>query len=120
MSLVVHARFLRNLSYASQPRLYAQLNAFTQVTYAGQYGAYLELLKLGTVAEIDNALREGTISPFHVDEYGDSSCLYVSTFLLFVGAQRDSTLLMPWFIGCGISQTSRCLRLLRDPGYRPI
>lgn len=84
---MVQARFLRDLSYASQPRLHAQLNIFTQVKNEDCMRNHHEIFAFGTMAEIDDALREGTISPFLVDDNGHNLCLFVSTLLLFVGAQ---------------------------------
>jgi hypothetical protein len=76
--LHVRARFREELSYASRPRLYAQLNVFTQVRYDDWEDIYDALFEEGTLAEIDSALRAGTISPFHIDECNYNLCLYVS------------------------------------------
>jgi len=80
-SLLIDARFLRELCYVSQPRVHAQLYVFTQVCYQDIIFIYNELFEHGTLAEIDDALRAGTISPFHVDEEGDNMCLFVSGLL---------------------------------------
>jgi hypothetical protein len=76
--LHVRARFREELSYASRPRVYAQLNVFTQVRYDDWVDIYDAFFQEGTLAEIDSALRAGTISSFHVDEYNNNLCLFVS------------------------------------------
>jgi hypothetical protein len=78
-SLKIRARFLRDLTYASRPRIYAQLNVFVEVGYNPVYG---ELVKDGTLAEVDTALRKGIISPFHIHNDGTNFLLYVSFFSL--------------------------------------
>jgi hypothetical protein len=78
-SFEIRARFLRDLTYASRPRLYAQLNIFVEID--NNY-FYSRLFANGTMAEVDDALRKGIISPFHIDKYGDSPLLFVSLFSL--------------------------------------
>jgi hypothetical protein len=80
-SLEIRARFLRDLTYASRPRIYAQLNVFV-VLGDDLDGVYFNLLQVGTLAQVDTALRNGTISPFHIDNRGDNSLLFVSFFSL--------------------------------------
>jgi hypothetical protein len=72
----VHARFLRYLTSAFQPRIYAQLNVSTVIVKNSEI--HSNLFRIGSLAEIDIAIRDGTISPFHVDIYGDNVCSYVS------------------------------------------
>lgn len=78
----VHVRFLRDLSHALQPKLYAQLNVFTKVKWDDVSASYVELLIHGSLSDIDRAIREGTISPFQVDEDEDNLCLYVREILV--------------------------------------
>jgi hypothetical protein len=73
----IRARFLRSVAYASRATICAQLNVFIQVDGDD---SWWDLFEYGTVSQLDSALRNGTISPFFVSEYGDNVCLYVSTF----------------------------------------
>lgn len=75
---VVQVRFLRKLAFAAKPRLCTQLNIFVQVEYGDVFKIYTVLFKRGALADIDHALRTGTISPYHIDQYGDHLCFYVS------------------------------------------
>jgi hypothetical protein len=73
----VQARFWRELCYASRPRIHAQLNAFVQVDINVE-SIYGRLFEDGSLAEIDEALRTGTISPFHLNQTDTNLCLFVS------------------------------------------
>jgi translation initiation factor 1 (eIF-1/SUI1) len=73
----VEARFWRELYYASRPRIHAQLNAFIQVDVSVAETCE-RLFKNGSLAEFDEALRTGTISPFHLSATHINLCLFVS------------------------------------------
>jgi hypothetical protein len=77
-SVHICARFLKQHFYASQPRICVQLNVFTQIQYDDWDDIYSPLFEEGTLADIDSALRAGTISSFHVDEDNHNLCLFVS------------------------------------------
>ncbi|KAH7392063.1 hypothetical protein DE146DRAFT_766096 [Phaeosphaeria sp. MPI-PUGE-AT-0046c] len=76
----IRARFLRRLNYASKPRICAHLHVFVQVDFNSSTGTYGELLEMGTVSEIDAALRAGTISPFCIDGDGDNMLLWHASY----------------------------------------
>jgi hypothetical protein len=78
LSVRVEACFLRHLLYAGKASICAQLNVFTLVGENVEL-YYDGLFENASLAELDNALRQGTISPFHIDEYGDNLCLTVSS-----------------------------------------
>jgi hypothetical protein len=83
--LEVRARFFRDLIYASQPRMCAQLNVFVQADDEVAI-SFVEIIQHGTIPEIDTALRKGIISPFYLSRWGDNVFLYVSsTFSLRTG-----------------------------------
>jgi hypothetical protein len=75
----IHVRFLRSVAYTSRPTMCAQLNVFIKVD---RDNGWYEPFRNGTISQLDSALRNGTISPFFVDDDGDNICLYVSTFYL--------------------------------------
>jgi hypothetical protein len=83
-SIQINARFLRELVYASQPRMYAQLNIFTVVGDRDIIEDMTALLRDGSLADIDSAFRKGTLSPFHLDHFGDNIYLFVSITLLYL------------------------------------
>lgn len=70
--------FTRDMTRSMHPQLCAQLNVFT--TWAGN-PRDADLLKYGTIGEIDTAFREGRLSPYTVDVFGDVVCIFVSTIL---------------------------------------
>jgi hypothetical protein len=78
-TLEVRARFFRDLTYASQSRICAQLNVFVKVDDRTT-SICSEMIRRGTIPEIDAALRNGIISPFYLDWWGNNIFLYVSTF----------------------------------------
>jgi hypothetical protein len=69
-TFAVNARFRRVSDGTSQPKVQTQLSVFNRVE--GVYDVYWQLFRRGTIAEIDFAYRNGTISPFHVDEQGSN------------------------------------------------
>lgn len=77
-SMAIDARFLRNLQYACQPRLYTQLNIFTQVREQGRGDTYHNNFESGSLADISNAIRAGEISPFRISVDETNLCLFVS------------------------------------------
>lgn len=77
---VISARFLRDLTYASRPRICAQLNVFTELNYNG-LNRYFDIMSTVTLAEFVAALQTGEISPFHLNEIGWNVCLHVSLLL---------------------------------------
>lgn len=60
---------------ASGPRICAQLNVFTLVPSEEPYDL---LFAHASIPEVDQALRNGTISPYHINREGRNMCLYVS------------------------------------------
>lgn len=74
----IRARFLRVFQHASQPSIRAHLNVFVEVENMSKL--YFDLMKNGSLVEIDDALRKGTISPFYNDLEGDNLLLYVSIY----------------------------------------
>jgi hypothetical protein len=79
-TFVISARFLRDLTYASRPRICAQLNVFTELSYDG-LNRYFDIMSTVTLAEFVTALRSGEISPFYLNEIGWNVCLHVSLLL---------------------------------------
>jgi hypothetical protein len=76
---MIDARFLPDLAYSSQPRGSAHWNVFTIVD--GSYAdSYIQLMEEGTIADIDAALPDGAISPFHNGSHCDNLRLYVSSY----------------------------------------
>jgi hypothetical protein len=73
----VRARFLQNLHQTSQPKTFVQLNISVLVDVK-TWLVCLDLMKKGTLPEIDEALRKGAISPFHMNTDGDNILLRVS------------------------------------------
>jgi len=71
----IHVHFLREAFSPSGPRLSAQLNVFT---LAESEVHYYELFAHGSAEDIDDALRNGVISPYHINREGRNLCLYVS------------------------------------------
>jgi hypothetical protein len=72
---VINARFYHNVTQAAGPKLCAQLNVFTILECEAHYD---NLFAHATAEGIDNALRRGLISPYHVNREGRNLCLYVS------------------------------------------
>lgn len=66
----ISARFVKEVNRRWEPTFYTQLNAFTVVD---NYEIHVELMRSGTVQEVDAAFRNGHISPYH---------LYVNTQIL--------------------------------------
>jgi hypothetical protein len=71
---VINARFYRNVTQATGPKLCAQLNVFTIVECEAHYN---NLFAYASAEGIDNALRQGLISPYHINREGRNLCLYV-------------------------------------------
>ncbi|KAI1520077.1 hypothetical protein Ptr86124_000445 [Pyrenophora tritici-repentis] len=69
----IHVHFLREIFGKSGPRLSAQLNVFT---LAESEVHYYELFAHGSAEDIDDALRNGVISPYHINREGRNLCLY--------------------------------------------
>lgn len=65
-----HFRYL-----ADKPKVQTQLSVFTRVENVSML--YWRLFNTGTISEIDFAYRNGTISPFHVDDTGSNYYLEV-------------------------------------------
>lgn len=77
-STSIHGRFVRAIDPLPQPQLYAELNAFNVMEdLYPEY--YMELMRDGTLEEIDTALRVGKISPYNINKNGQNICLHVST-----------------------------------------
>jgi hypothetical protein len=70
----INARFLRN---NPGPKICAQLNVFTLAESESHYNT---LFASASAMEIDRALRQGVISPYHINREGRNLCLYVSSF----------------------------------------
>jgi hypothetical protein len=71
----IHAHFLRNASGPVNPELCAQLSVFTLAESETHYN---KLFASANAEEIDNALRQGVISPYEINREGRNLCLYVS------------------------------------------
>ncbi|KAL7772503.1 hypothetical protein CFE70_002462 [Pyrenophora teres f. teres 0-1] len=69
----IHVHFLHEIFGQSGPRLSAQLNVFT---LAESEVHYYELFAHGSAEDIDDALRNGVISPYHINREGRNLCLY--------------------------------------------
>ncbi|CAN9272592.1 unnamed protein product [Alternaria alternata] len=69
----IHAHFLRNASGPSNPRLCAQLSVFTLAESETHYN---QLFASASAHEIDDALRQGVISPYEINREGRNLCLY--------------------------------------------
>ncbi|CAN9465209.1 unnamed protein product [Alternaria alternata] len=69
----IHAHFLRNASGPSNPRLCAQLSVFTSAESETHYN---QLFASASAHEIDDALRQGVISPYEINREGRNLCLY--------------------------------------------
>ncbi|KAH7070355.1 hypothetical protein BKA63DRAFT_605617 [Paraphoma chrysanthemicola] len=74
----IRARFVRDMMYKRCLRQYTQLNVFVEVEEVYDR-IYYDLFKEGTIEDIDLALRQGTISPFHLDSDGNNLCLMYAT-----------------------------------------
>ncbi|KAH7351474.1 hypothetical protein BKA66DRAFT_475884 [Pyrenochaeta sp. MPI-SDFR-AT-0127] len=70
---VTDVHFLHKMINAHQKRVCAQLNVFT-LSPAPSHDC--DLLKFGTVEDIDTALRDGIISPYHLCEQGHNLLLH--------------------------------------------
>ncbi|CAE7014055.1 hypothetical protein PTTW11_02595 [Pyrenophora teres f. teres] len=69
----IHVHFLHEIFGQSGPRLSAQLNVFT---LAESEVHYYELFAHGSAEDIDDALRNGVISPYHINRERRNLCLY--------------------------------------------
>jgi hypothetical protein len=78
-SLEIRARFIRDMAYGIRLPVCTHLNVFTKVKVSSHVE---DLLESGSVYEFSNALQEGTISPYFLDEHGDNICLAVSLIFL--------------------------------------
>jgi hypothetical protein len=76
---LIHDHFLRDVSYAIE---YIQLHLVTQIRYDNWLCIEYNSFSLGTFEEIDKALREGAMSPFHINEGGDPLCFHVDELAL--------------------------------------
>ena len=76
----IHAHFLRNASGPSNPRLCAQLSVFTLAESETHYN---QLFASASAHEIDDALRQGVISPYEINREGRNLCLYVNCTQIF-------------------------------------
>ena len=73
-STSIHGCFTKVMSFEPEPRTCAQLNCFKMVE---DISPHFYLMCIGTLKEIDTALREGMISPYDVDERRGNLCFYV-------------------------------------------
>jgi hypothetical protein len=73
---VINAQFYRDATQAADPKLCAQLNVFTVVESEAHYN---NLFAHASAEGIENALRRGLISPYHINREGRNLCLYVSS-----------------------------------------
>ncbi|KAH8716744.1 hypothetical protein GQ44DRAFT_829784 [Phaeosphaeriaceae sp. PMI808] len=70
---VIIGQFFRQPAYDASPPLCAQLNVFTLVESEEHYN---QLFADGSIEEVDVALRQGVISPYHINREGRNMCLY--------------------------------------------
>jgi hypothetical protein len=75
-TFAVNAQFRRVPSQTSEPEVHTQLSVFN--TVENMSGVYRHLFDSGSIAAIDFAYRDGTISPFHVDGTGSNYYFQVS------------------------------------------
>ena len=75
----IQAHFRRDWSSLSSPKLYTQLSVFTLAESEGEYD---RLFACASAGEIDDALRMGVISPYHINREDRNLCLYVCSFFL--------------------------------------
>lgn len=68
-STLIKGHFIKDVNTGREPRLYAQLNAFTVVE---SLLPYFRVFKTGTLEDVDKAFRDGTISPYGVSEFGST------------------------------------------------
>lgn len=62
---ILDARFVRLKERYLAPKICGQLNIFLPIDIDETYGSYFPILKNGSIPEIDQALRIGTICPYH-------------------------------------------------------
>ena len=70
----IAARFVNVIEDRSKPRLYAHINAFK---LSGKQFKDHGLLRMGSLEEVDAALRSGSLSPYELDENEQYPCLWV-------------------------------------------
>ena len=73
-STSVATSFARLTQQGTEPKLCVQVNAFRIVEKASKHW---ELCSHGTVEEVDNAFRNGVISPYEVNDIGANVSLFV-------------------------------------------
>lgn len=74
---IVDIRFTQSFLQQTRPRIHAHLNVFTSVPDS-QNDTYWQLFqKNPTLEDIDHAIRQGSISPYHLNYGGDNYILYV-------------------------------------------
>ena len=76
-STVIDTRFREVNHFESEPQLHAQINTFSFVPMS-EWGPYYDLFIKGSIEDIDIALRSNRISPYAVDDEGQSLCIHVS------------------------------------------
>lgn len=79
------ARFVKVVARCHEPRFYTQLNAYSIVA-EDQIPRYVFLLQRGAIKDIDLAIRNGTISPYHI--HGDTGyhmIIFVSSMSISFG-----------------------------------
>jgi len=72
----ISARFVKSMNAGLEPTLYTQLNAFRLVE---DIDLHTTLFVRGSIEDIDDAFRSGSISPYDQDDTGAIICPYVSS-----------------------------------------
>ncbi|KAF2023984.1 hypothetical protein EK21DRAFT_118227 [Setomelanomma holmii] len=127
MATKLHTRFFREVPQAPSSQLYAQLNVFTEAKIC-TLEKYFFLFESGSVEDISVALREGSISPYHIDEAGRNMCLsiaalygrldilnYLETQGIGQFALNDDSSIFLGFLNC--SETERGDRAADPPSF---
>jgi hypothetical protein len=94
-TFAVNTQFRRVSNETSQPKVHTQLSVFTRVEDVSD--VYMRLFDRGTITEIDFAYRNGTISPFHVDDVGSNYYFRVRTICLLLPGNRHRDLHTDFF-----------------------
>ncbi|KAH8704622.1 hypothetical protein GQ44DRAFT_508213 [Phaeosphaeriaceae sp. PMI808] len=78
-AFTIQSRFLRNLSYASQPKICAELNIFTEGPEFEVKNA-IKLCEYGTLEDLYFALRTGDVSPFYISHTGFNALFFFAIY----------------------------------------
>ena len=74
-STILIGKFSNIMNAQQEPRLCAQLNAFTRYEPSRSHWT---LFERGTLEDVDNALRTGDLSPYAYDDINGNMCHFVS------------------------------------------